>query len=216
MLAAMASDPNGDEARWADALSLLDRAPTESASRRLRLWRRSRVLLLVSVLLVSAVAGVVAAVLAGDVSGRGEEVPTWQSVVGYVVAVAGLALQCTGLAALWWVGRRVRSWQSPLSVLTRAQRGELLAQVRARRPVEADRVPLARLLAEQLVGQRAQLVGSLGLGICWVGSWIATPSVWRATLVGVHGLVLALAWIFVARDARRALRFLRAHPPDRS
>jgi hypothetical protein len=170
----------------------------------------------VSVLLVGAAAGVVAAVLFRGRSAPTVDPPAWQGVVGFVIAGAGLVLQGIGVAAQWWVARRVRGWRSPLAVLTRAQRKELLAQVRAGRPVEPARVPLARLLAEQLVGQRAMMASSLGLGICWVGLWVASPTLWRATLAGLYGLLVALGWPFVERDARRALRFLKVHPhpPD--
>jgi hypothetical protein len=212
MLAGVASDPGVDDARWADTSPLLDRAPTWSASLRLRRWRRLRVLLVVAVLLGTAVVVVAAVVLLGDTASSGEEVPTWQAAVGFVVAGAGLTLQLIALAALWWVARRARVWRSPLAVLTDAQRKDVLAQVRGGRPVDAARVPLARLLAEQMVGQRTELVGSLGLGICLTGLWIASPTAWRAALVCVHGLVLAVVWLFVERDARRALRFLCAHP----
>ena len=212
MLAVVASDPRVDEARWADAASLLDRAPTGSASRRLRRRRRLSVLLLVAVLLVTAAVVVAAVVLLGGTATRGEEAPAWQAAVGFVVAGCGLTLQLTALAALWWVARRTRVWRSPLSVLTGAQRKDLLAQVRGGRPLDPARVPLARLLAEQVVGQRTHVVGSLGLGLCFTGLWIASPTAWRAALVCVHALVLAVVWLFVERDARRALRLLRAHP----
>jgi nitroreductase len=211
MLPIMAPEAN-DEARWADAQSLLDRAPTESADQRLRRWRRLRVLLLASVLLVSAAVGVMLAVLFSGPSAHAKEAPTWQAVFGFVIAAAGLVLQGFGVAALWWVHRRVRGWRSPLSVLTRAQRKELLAQVRAQRPIQLSRVPLARLLAEQLVGQRAVMASNLGLGICWAGLWIASPTLWRAVIAGLYGVFLALGWPFIERDARGALRFLGAHP----
>jgi pilus assembly protein TadC len=211
MLPIMASEAN-EESRWADAQSLLDRAPTESAGQRLQRWRRLRVLLLASALLVSAAVGVVLFVLFSGPPAHTEEAPTWQAVVGFVIAAAGLVLQGFGVAALWWVNRRVRGWRSPLSVLTRAQRKELLAQVRAQRPVEPSRVPMARLLAEQLVGQRALMASNLGLGICYVGLWIASPALWRAVIAGLYGLLLVLGWPFIERDARRALRFLDAHP----
>ena len=211
MLPIMASETS-EEARWADAHSLLDRAPTESASQRLRRWRRLRVLLLASVLLVSAAVGLVLVVVFGGTSAHADEAPTWQAVLGFVVAGAGLVLQGIGVAALWWVNRRVRGWRSPLSALTRTQRKELLAQVRAQRPVDPARVPLARLLAEQLVGQRSVMASNLGLSICWVGLWIATPTLWRAVIAGFYGVMLGLAWPFIERDARRALRFLDAHP----
>jgi hypothetical protein len=170
------------------------------------------VLLLASVLLVGAAVGVVLAVVFSGTSGHGDEAPTWQVVVGFLIAGAGLVLQGIGVAALWWVSRRVRGWRNPLSVLTRAQRKQLLGQVRAQRPIDPARVPLARLLAEQLVGQRSLMASNLGLGICWVGLWIATPTLWRAVIAGLYGLLVALGWPFIERDARRALRFLRAHP----
>lgn len=210
MLSIMAAETD-DEARWADAQSLLDRAPTESASQRLRRWRRLRVLMLASVLLVSAALGLVLVVLFGGTSGHTEQAPTWQAVVGFLVAGAGLVVQGIGVAALWWVNRRVRGWRSPLSALTRMQRKELLAQVRAQRPVDPARVPLARLLAEQLVGQRSVMASNLGLGICWAGLWIATPTLWRAVIAGLYGVLVGLALPFIERDSRRALRFLDEH-----
>jgi hypothetical protein len=212
MLKIMTSAANDDEARWVDARSLLDRAPTVSASHRLRRWRRLRVLLLASGLLVVAALGVVLVVLLGGTSAPTEEAPTWQAAVGFVIAGAGLVLQVIGVGAIWWVARRVQGWRSPLVALTRAQRKELLAQVRMERQVEPGRVPLARLLAEQLVGQRAVMASHLGLGICWVGLWIASPTLWRAMLAGLYGLLVVLGWPFVERDARRGLRFLKAHP----
>lgn len=210
MLSIMAAETD-DEARWADAQSLLDRAPTESASQRLRRWRRLRVLMLASVLLVSAALGLVLVVLFGGTSGHTEQAPTWQAVVGFLVAGAGLVVQGIGVAALWWVNRRVRGWRSPLSALTRMQRKELLAQVRAQRPVDPARVPLARLLAEQLVGQRSVMASNLGLGICWAGLWIATPTLWRAVIAGLYGVLVGLALPFIELDSRRALRFLDEH-----
>jgi high-affinity Fe2+/Pb2+ permease len=73
-------------------------------------------------------------------------------------------------------------------------------------------VPLAHLLADQLVALRALMVCNLGLGILWAGLWIATPTWCRAVVAGGYGLLVALAWLFVERDARRVLRFLDAHP----
>jgi hypothetical protein len=212
MLPIMALQTN-DEARWTDAQSLLDRAPTELASQRLRRWRRLRMLVLASVFLVSVAVGLVLVVLFGGTSSHAhpDKAPTWQVVLGFVVAGAGLGLQGIGVAALWWVNRRVRGWRSPLSALARTQRKELLAQVRGLRPVDPARVPLARLVAEQLVGQRSLMASNLGLGICWAGLWIATPTLWRAAIAGLYGALVALAWPFIERDARRALRFLRAH-----
>lgn len=169
-------------------------------------------LLLASVLLGSTALAVVLVVLFGGTSAPTKEAATWQAVVGFVIAGAGLVLQGIGVAAIRWVARRVKGWRSPLAALTRAQRKELLTRVRTGRQVEPGRVPLARLLAEQLVGQRAVMASNLGLGICWVGLWIAAPTLWRAMLACLYGLLVALGWPFVQRDARRGLRFLKAHP----
>ena len=110
--------------------------------------------------------------------------------------------------------RRLRVWISPLAVLTRSQRRELVASVRGSRPVEPERVPLARLLAEQLVSQRPTLVANVGLGIAFTCQWIASPAQWRAVLTGVFALVIGASWVFLDRDARRARQFLDDHPPS--
>ena len=99
-----------------------------------------------------------------------------------------------------------------MTVLDPGQRKELAAQVRGRRSVEPARVPLARLMAEQLVHQRTVFVTNLGLGILFVGQWIASPSVWRAVLGGAYAVLVTEAFLFAQRDARRAQRFLDEHP----
>ncbi|ADB73942.1 hypothetical protein Gobs01_03642 [Geodermatophilus obscurus DSM 43160] len=55
---------------------------------------------------------------------------------------------------------RLRVWRIPVAVLTRAQRKQLVAQVRGWRPVDPDRLPLARL-AEQLVAQRNGMLANM-------------------------------------------------------
>ncbi len=200
-----------DEVRWAEAQSILDRAPTESAEQRLR---RSRYLTVLSVaaafLLLAIVATVLGVLLHGTFESRLPEVPTWQAVIGYTIAVAGLLLQAFGLVAM---SRNNRTrWRSPLAALTRRQRKELLAQARGLQPIEPARLPLARDMAQQLINQRALMVANSGLGIAFTGQWIASPAVWRGVLAIGYGVVLAVAWLFIQRDARRARRFLEDHP----
>ncbi len=215
MLPTVAADPTSEDARWAEARSLLDRAPTESAERRLRRWRRARALSVAVVLLVSTAVVFVVAVLSRDALEErpSADVPSWQAAVGFSIAGAGLLLQLAGVVASVRSTRRLRGWSSPLAVLTRSQRKELLAYVRGSRPVEPDRVPLARLLAEQLMSQRATLVANVGLGIAFTGQWIASPTQWRAVLTGVFALVVGVGYRFLQRDARRARRFLDEHSP---
>jgi hypothetical protein len=201
-----------DELRWAQARSLLDRVPTQPAGERLRRWRRRRVLVLVALLVVGGAFGAVLAVLLGDPDPtRDTAVPVWRAVTGYTSAAGGLVLQLTGVVLLWRGARRLRLWSSPLSVLTSPQRRQLLAVVRGRRPVEPERLPLARLLAEQLVHQRAQLVASTGLGILFTGSWIAEQTTTRLVVVLVWLVVALVTGPLLARDARRARRFLDRH-----
>lgn len=203
----------GDEGRWAQAQSILDRVPTESAERRLRRWRQLRVLFVTAVILSATVVAVVAFVLfRGTVEPQSPEVPTWQAVIGFTIAGAGLLLQAFGVVAAWRTNQRLQAWRSPLAPLTRSQRKELLAQVRGLRPIEPPRVRLARILAEQMVSQGALVVAYLGMGIAFIGQWIASPAVWRAVGTIGYGLVLPIAWVYMERDARRARRFLQEHP----
>lgn len=210
-LTAVASDA-ADEARWAEARSILDRTPTESADQRLRRGRRRTAFLVASILLVStAVAAALVLLFRGSVEAR-PHVPTWQVVLGFVIAGAGLVLQLCGLVVAWRTNSRLRAWRSPLLVLTRSQQKELLAQVRGRQPIEPTRVPLARLRAEHLLNQRTLLVSWCGLEISWVGLWIAEQTVWRAVMAVGYGLLLGVSWLVQQRDVRGARRFLDEHP----
>jgi hypothetical protein len=201
-----------DEARWAEAQSILEQAPTESAEQRLRQWRQLRLLFVAAILLLITVATVLLSVLfRGTFEEQSSDVPTWQAVIGLVIAGAGLLFQGFGVVALWHNNRRLRAWRSPLAALTRPQRKALLAQVRGLQPIEPARVPLARVLAEQLVSQRALMAANVGLGIAFTGQWIASPTVWRAVLAITYGFVMAVAWLFIQRDARRARRFFEEH-----
>jgi len=214
MLPTVAAGPTSEEARWSEARSLLERAPTESAEQRLKRWRRTRVLSVAAVLLVGTAMVLVVVVLSRDALGErpSADVPSWQAAVGFGIAGAGLLLQLAGVVAIVRSTRRLRGWSSPLAVLTRSQHRELLAYVRGSRPVEPARVPLARVLAEQLLAQRATLVANGGLGIASTGQWIASPTQWRAVLTGALALVVGFGYWFLQRDARRARRFLDDHP----
>jgi hypothetical protein len=53
----------------------------------------------------------------------------------------------------------------------------------------------------------------VGLGILWVGQWIAFPTAWRAAAAIGYGLLLGVARPSVQRDALRARRFLDENPP---
>ena len=200
------------EDRWAEAQSLLDGVPDESVEQRLRRRRRHLVLAVVAVVLLTT-AAVAAAVVLSD--GRGhvsEDVPTWQVVTGFSISGAGLVFQIVGLVIVVRANRRSRGRFSPLSVLSRAQRKELLAQVRGVRAADPIRTPLARRVAEQLLRQRTIVVINLGLGINFLGQWIAQPEIWRAAGAGAYLLLLGVSLVLVQRDVRRARRFLEAHP----
>jgi hypothetical protein len=143
-------------------------------------------------------------------------VPTWQTVVGLVVACVGVVFQCYGVVTLLRRNRRLRAWRSPTAVLTSAQRKELASQVRGKVPVEPDRVPLARDLARRLIAQNILVVTNVGLVIAWVGQWILRPSTWRLVIGIGYALLLGVGWVSGRRDVRRARRFLEVHPDPRA
>jgi hypothetical protein len=125
------------------------------------------------------------------------------------------------VVGLFWqvrAARRARSYSSPMYVLNRRQKKELLAQMRGRSPVQAERVPLARHLAELLQAQQVSLVPSVGLLVNFVGLWIAAPSTTRLVIVAVYAPVVLLAAVLFRRESRRMRLFLATHPepPPRS
>jgi hypothetical protein len=210
--AARAGEVSEDEQRWTQALALLDRVPTKAGEQRLRRWRRRRIWTLLALLLASVAVIAIVTVLLGGVSSPVSAVPRWQRITGFSVAGAGLLLQLTGVVAAVRSVRRVRAWNSPLVVLTAGQRKELVAAVRGRRSIAPRCLPLARLLAEQLLVSRTSVAANLGLEVLFIGQWIADPATWRAAIAFSYGVLLATAWPFLHRDIRAARRFLLAHP----
>jgi hypothetical protein len=101
-----------------------------------------------------------------------------------------------------------------VGVLSRAQRKELLDQVRGRMPLEPARLPLARLIAEQRLSQRTVMVCNTGLAVGFAGQWITAPSPWRVWFAIAYAVLLAAAWPLVLRQTNGCRRFLAEHPAD--
>lgn len=183
--------------------------PTGSAERRMPRQRQLTAFYAASIVVIGIAAASALVVLVQ--SGSGER-SSGQVVVGFVIAGAGLVLQGWGLVLAVRTGRRLRAPESSRSLLTHSDQEELLAQVRGRRPVEPDQMPLARLRAERMLNERTMTVSWCGLEISWVGGWIADPAAWRAVTAVGYGLVLLVGWLVQRPDVRRARRFLEEHP----
>lgn len=203
-----------NEARWAEARSILDRSPTEPAEQHLRRSRRVQLwLVLGGVLTVTAAVMVLFLLVVDRALLRTERDPaTPQMVAGFVISGLGLVLMFVVLVVHVRANRRTRAFRSPLYVLSHRQRKELLAQVRGRAPVRPQHVPLARHVAEQVVMQRMAVGSQAGLLVSQVGLWIAQPSTFRTWLVSILGLFLAVFAVVLHRQSRRARRFLAEHP----
>ena len=209
----MAGTTTDDDARWADALSLLERTPTESAAQRLRRARRLRWLFVASLLLVTLALGAIVALLLIDPStDHDTDVPTWRAVAGFSICGLGLLVAAVALVIQFRGLRRAGVWRSPLHVLRFGQRRELLRQVRGRGPDVPERIPLARHMAEVLLTQRLALPVQAGLLLNFAGLWIADPRTYRLVLIVVLGAVLLGAGIAFRRENRRARRYLAEHP----
>jgi len=200
-----------DEDRWAEALSLVDRTPTESAAERLRRWRRLRLSFVIGLSVAGLVLGLVV-LLVGHGMAATTDPPVWQELSGIavealalVVIVAGLVLQLKG-------NRRLRVWSNPMAALTRRQRKQLIADVRGGGPVDPARLPLARYMAELLVHQRTALTGQVGLVVLFAGQWIVSPTAWRLTMSALMFVMWSVSTFFMRRDVGRARAFLDRHP----
>jgi hypothetical protein len=203
-----------DEARWAEAQSILDRTPTDSAEQRLRRARRNRWLLVGGFVLLCLAAGVLVALFVFDPAPdrNTDDVPTWGAVVGFTLSGLGLLFMVVALVVQFRGLRRVRAWGSPLHVLTFRQRRELLRQVRNRGPDIPERVPLARRLAGLLSTQRLALPVQAGMLVNFVGLWIVDRETYRLVFVAVFAMLLIVAGVQFRRENRRARRYLAEHP----
>ena len=173
-----------------------------------------RILLVIGVVAVTTAVGLLVALLLIDRSAlrSDAEVPTVQAILGLTLSGLGLIVMVVGLVLQFRGIRRNRAWRSPMYVLARHQRKSLLAQVRGRAPVVEERLPLARHLAGLLTKQRVVAVGQGGLLVLWIGLSIAQPSEWRLWFTVVIAVFGALGAGLLVREARRAQRFLDAHP----
>jgi uncharacterized membrane protein len=204
-----------DEERWIEAQSILDRTPTESAEQRIRGARRAAVLLPLALLLLLSACVVVGTVLLHDSTTAYEtsdDVPRWQAVTGLVISGLAVLVMFAAFISMVRTNRRLRTWRSPLVALTRGQRKELLAQVRGRAPVRAERVPLARYTAELLTSRRPVLALNLAMVVMLLGQWITLRSWIQPAMAGFVALSTATFWLAFRRDERRAKRFLDTHP----
>jgi hypothetical protein len=203
-----------DEARWAEAVSVLDRMPTESADRRLRRVRRNRLLAIAAFTLLVLVAAMVVALLVRDLGGEeaDQDVPTWRAVVGFSLSGLGLVVMVVGLVLVFRRFRGSRGWRSPLNVLTFRQRRELVHQIRGSAPLVPERVPLIRHQADLLIAHRVTLLPQTGILLNLAGLWVADRSVFRLVVVGLLAVVLLAAAVLGQRDVVHARRFLAAHP----
>lgn len=199
-----------DNDAWAEARSLLDRRPLQTAQDQ-RNRRRATVVVFVAaaVLGVVALAVVVTALVAGSGPAPArQDVPAWQGITGVALSGLGLALQITALVVYRRGAGPARKWPSPLRALTREQRKELLGEVRGDRPPEPDHLPLARHLAAERSRQVGALPQSLGSLVLCLGIWTEHPNPWFLLFIGVLTLYLAAAWVFTWRISRQARRFL--------
>ncbi len=141
-----------NDSRIADALSLVSQSPPPEVVSLLAQRKKRLIVILVAGTMVCILVGVVVGFFTGMRSVRAPktEVETWRVVLGYVFLAIGAATTVTVLVNRIRSGEMRKAWRSPLLVLNRAQRADLVQQVRGRRPVNAGTVPLARYLATQL------------------------------------------------------------------
>ena len=206
---------DADGERWAQAQSVLDRRPSDQAGRRLRRVRRLTWAGIAGGVVVVAALGVLVVVLTAgsDGSPGGDTTPMWQEIGGLVVQGVGVVVEIVGIMAMRRAGMFGKDrWSIPGAVLTRSQRRSLLHQVQGREPVDPRRLSLARDVARRLIVQRAQLLLLVGILTLQLGQTISSPSTWRVLLAGAFTVLYAVLLGQLERNARRAERFLAAHP----
>ena len=216
--AALVTADADDETRWADAGSILDGTPTESARRRLAQFRRRMRAGLVAAFLVALVVGgllgwaIASGTDDGARSGTGDSSSGWADVVALVLLAAGVVLLAVGLVRMWRAGAWRGSWSAPSLVLTRVQRKHLLDQVRGRRPADPARIRLARDVAGRLLRLRGIDWVFAGVVVTQVGTAVGDPSAFRWLYVAAFCLGFAVLLGLLRRQRAQAQAFLDRNP----
>lgn len=192
---------------WATANALLAN-PDLEVPRGVVKARQKRILIVVVGVLLAAGIGAAVGLAFPDGATESTDVPVLQFVIGLVIAASGLVLQFWGVRRQWKRGSALNYWRGPLAGLTRSQRKRLLQQVRGRVPVQPETERLSVLQAHVMIHQRLTTVGNCGLAVLWLGLFISSPTIWRATLALFLILLVASATPFIERDARAAERFI--------
>jgi hypothetical protein len=203
-----------DDARWAEAMSILQRAPTESAQLRLQRHRRHLVLLMSGLVIGGLGLGLVLflVLFPGSASSEGEE-PLWREVTSLVLAAVGLVLAVAVIVALLRSNRRLHSWRgNPLAPLTASQKRLVGKMARGRAPVPPDRLPLARYAAEATVAARVIVAQQAGIVVILAGQWIGEPTTLRLALLAFFTVLSVPLGMLALSRAARARRFLAQHP----
>lgn len=203
---------DGDEARWAQAESILRAQPTEDARRGIR---RRRVLLwsLVAGFTVLGLGlGVLLVLLLGG-HRRHAEPSGWQVAVGFTLSGCGLVLTALSLVLIIRRGRWGQAYRSPSAVLAVRQRRYVMAQIRGRRPADPQRLGLTRDLAQRLEEQmRLTLPIFIGVALINFGNVLQARDAFHYVFVASWVAFLLLVLVLWGRQRRKARRFLEEHP----
>lgn len=209
------TDPGASEGRWREAQRLLDGAIDDGARQRLHRQKVIRLMIILS--MVAFGAWVVVWAVIGHRSGHHPQppvdVPVWAEVVSWSLRVIGLVVVVVGGIGLKRSRQLGFAWRAPTQVLNRAERKQLLQQVRGRRPVVPAQLPLARDLAVRATRLSHQLVWALGIVIMMAaepfdGSGSRSLSIVVVSLVAVS---YGAAAVLTRRDIARARLFLSQH-----
>ncbi|GII25630.1 hypothetical protein [Planosporangium mesophilum] len=179
--------------------------------RRIRQRRRRRVWLAVAVVVLGAVGGFVFGLVSGPPHRQATEPPQWAGTLGTSLLLLGLAFEAVGLVYGFRSGQIQRGWKSPVRAFPFRQRRRMVKQVRGKLPVAAEELPLLRLVAEGLRGQRWLIFLIAALMVIMVGSALSRYSPGWFILAAVYVVAMSAGIVSYLRVARAAERFLREH-----
>lgn len=197
------------------AATALSEARNGGAAESLRRQGTQRTIVARVVMTIIAIAAGVMLVLIVEPGGGRRpdgEVSSTRETLGILCSVVGLVLILGTLVWLVRSGRFRSGWRQSVFALDGRQRREIRRQIRGRRPVVAEQLPVARAQARETIRQAPSLLMLPGLTLTTSGPALSSglPFQWFfAALVGVLAVVGVADGI---RNARQAREFLAARP----